>query len=137
MTLFDVKGRIVKKNVSGYLIKWDKESKSKLQREVKSFLKPFWKSHIVYEEFPVYGTLLRVDFLNATMKIAVEVDGPQHGQLHFFHNKNPLNYLTSIQRDDRKYDWIEKNGFTLVIIKHTEVPTLSKEFFKEKFNIEL
>lgn len=137
MTLYDLKGRIVTKNVSKYLIKWDAECKSKIQKQVKDFLKPFWKPHIVYEEFPVYGSLLKVDILNATLKIAVEVNGPQHSEFHFFHNNKPLNYKDSIARDFKKLEWLEKNEFVLVEVNYDEVPTLSKAFFKEKYNIEL
>jgi hypothetical protein len=137
MKLFNIKGKLVSKNVSKCVIKWDGKSRSDLQFKVKQFVKPFWKGHVVYEEFPVYGTLLRVDILNATLKIAIEVNGPQHSQFHFFHNKQPLNYLNEIKRDDKKLDWLEKNKFNLVEINFDEVDTLSKEFFKEKFNINL
>lgn len=47
-------------------IKWRGKSRSKLQLTVKNFLEPYWKNHIVFEEFPVYGTRMSVDFLNAT-----------------------------------------------------------------------
>jgi hypothetical protein len=135
MKLYNISGKLVSKNVTKYLIKWDKESKSKIQFQTKQFLKPYWKGLIVYEEFPVYGSLLKVDIVNATLKIAVEVHGPQHGELHYFHNNSPNNYLESIKRDYKKLQWLEKNKFTIVEINHDEVDTLSKEFFKEKFNI--
>ena len=56
-----------------YLINWSGKSKSKIQRRTKQFLKEYWKHHIVFEEFPVAGTRLTLDFYNANKKIAVEI----------------------------------------------------------------
>jgi hypothetical protein len=137
MKFYNTNGVLVKKNVNKYSIKWDAPSKSKLQFQVKQFLKPFWFPYICFEEFPVYGTLLKVDFINATLKIAVEVHGQQHNELHFFHNNQPANFLMSIKRDTDKIEWLAKNEFTICEINYDEVPTLSKAFFKEKFNIDL
>ena len=137
MRLYNVNGVLVKKTVNRYLIKWDGESKSKLQFQTKQFLKPFWRSCICYEEFPVYGTLLKVDLLNATLKIAIEVNGPQHSQLHYFHNGKPSLYLDTFKRDVKKIEWLKRNGFEVVEINFDEVSKLSTEFFKEKFSIDL
>jgi hypothetical protein len=137
MKLYNIHGNLVSKNVNKYAIDWNGPSKSKLQFQVKQFLKPYWFPYIVFEEFPVYGSLLKVDFINASLKIAVEVHGPQHGELHFFHDEKPANFLMSIKRDTDKIEWLTRNEFTICEISHEEVPTLSKEFFKEKFQIDL
>lgn len=137
MKLKNVYGRMVTKNVSRFLIDWDKPSKSKIQFQVKQFLKNYWQGQIIYEEFPVYGTLLKVDFLNATLRIAVEVHGPQHGEFHFFHNGSPNAYLQSIKRDNSKSQWLLANDFQFIEIMHTEINTLSKDFFKEKYGINI
>ncbi len=135
MKLYNVYGKLVNKNVSKYLIKWDGKSRSKLQYSVKQFLKPYWFPYICFEEFICFGSLLKVDILNASLKIAVEINGIQHGQFHFFHNNSPNNYLNSIKRDCQKADWLEKNGFQLIEINYDEVDLLSKEFFKAKFGL--
>ena len=138
MRLYDVKGNLKRKNVSKYLIKWDKKSRSSLQFRVKQFLKDYWQSQIVYEEFPVYGTRLKVDFLNATKKIAIEVNGPQHSNFNkFFHANSRLKYLDSIKRDLKKADWLELNSFCLIEIEENEITELSQKFFKEKFGVSL
>lgn len=137
MRLLNVNGRLVFKNVSRCLIKWNGQSKSDLQFAVKKFLKPYWMGQVVYEEFPVYGTLLRVDILNATLKIAVEVNGPQHSEFHYFHGNKPSEYLNGIKRDIQKLGWLEANQFKIVEINYDEVSALSREFFKEKFDIVL
>lgn len=139
MRLFNINGKLVKKNVSKCLIDWDKKSRSNIQFTTKQFLKNYWLSHIVYEEFPVFGSLMKVDFLNATKKIAIEVQGNQHQEFNkFFHDNSRLKYLNSIKRDYNKAVWLEKNGFTLIEIYEKDFKEgLSLEFFKNTFNINI
>jgi|TARA_R100000152_G_C6724297_1_gene149786 hypothetical protein len=136
MRLLNINGRLQKKSVSKYLINWNKKSRSKVQFKTKKFLEPFWKGHIVYEEFPVYGSRMTVDILNATKKLAVEVQGKQHGEFNkFFHDNSRLKYLEGIKRDIKKAEWLENNGFILLEIEEDEVDSLSLEFFLEKFGM--
>ena len=72
MRLYDIKKRLRNKSVAKYSVDWGRKSRSKIQFKVKQFLKPYWKSHVVFEEFPVYGTRLKVDILNATIKAKVK-----------------------------------------------------------------
>jgi hypothetical protein len=136
MKLYNIYGKVVSKNVSKYIIDWDSDSRSKIQFKTKQFLKKYWLNHIVYEEFPVFSSRLKVDILNATRKIAVEVHGPQHSAFNkFFHNDSRLNYLKSIKRDVAKEKWLTLNKFILVEVYTDEVDWLSEKFFLEKFNI--
>jgi len=138
MRLFNIYGRLERRNVNKYLIKWDKPSRSNIQFEVKQFLKKYWRSCVVYEEFPVYGSRMRVDILNATRKIAVEVNGAQHSNYNkFFHANSRINYLNSIKRDFKKLEWLEQNSYNLIEINYDEINSLSKDFFKKKFKIDL
>jgi len=138
MRLYNVNGKLVSKSISKYEIKWDGKSLSNLQFKTKQFLKTFWLGHFVYEEFPVYGTAMSVDILNATRKIAVEVQGQQHSQLHkFFHDGSPNKFLESLARDKKKKDWLEYNGFILLEIEYDQVDSLSKKFIKETFDVDL
>lgn len=137
MKLLNTRGRLVNKNVDDRLIKWDEPSASKLQFRVKQFLKSFWRYESVYEEFPVFGTLLRIDFLNITRKIAVEVNGNQHENFSEFFHRSRSAYLQSIKRDYKKSEWLKLNGFTLIEINEKEVDKLSRTFFKEKFDIDI
>ena len=121
-----------------YLIDWDKASRSQIQFKVKKFLKKYWENQVVYEEFPVYGTRMKVDILNATKKIAIEVQGSQHSQFNkFFHNNSRSKYLQSIKRDYQKAQWLEKNGYMLIEIEEKEVNKLSYSYFSEQFNINI
>ena len=138
MRLLNINGRLQKKSVSKYLINWNKKSRSKVQFKTKKFLEPFWKGHVVYEEFPVYGSRMTVDILNATKKLAVEVQGKQHGEFNkFFHSNSRLKYLEGIKRDIKKAEWLENNGFILLEIEEDEVDSLSLEFFLEKFGMSI
>lgn len=135
MRLYNIRGRQVNKNVSRYLIDWDEKSRSKLQFKAKQFFRPFWENQIVYEEFPVFGTRMKVDFVNATKHIAVEVNGKQHGTYNkFFHNSRH-GYFQSLSRDWKKEEWLERNGFEVIVIEYNEVDDLSESFLKEKFDI--
>ena len=138
MRLYNVNGKPQNRGVSKYLISWEKKSRSKLQKRAKDFLKPYWVAHVVYEEFPVYGTRLKVDILNATIKVAVEVNGPQHNAFHkFFHGNSRAKYLESIKRDCQKAEWLKDNGFQLVELEEKDILNISKKFFQEKFKIRL
>ena len=93
---------------------------------------------MVYEEFPVFGSRMKVDIINMTRKIAVEVQGSQHSNFNaFFHNNSRAKYLESIKRDVKKAQWLEKNNISLIEIDEKEAYKLSKEFFKEKFDLDL
>jgi hypothetical protein len=108
--------RTVKK-AKNYLIDWDGSSRSKIQYNTKQFLKNYWSNHIVFEEFPVAGTKLSLDFYNANKKIAVEVQGKQHTKyVPFFHGKNKINYINQLKRDQDKLKFCELNDIQLVEI---------------------
>jgi hypothetical protein len=98
-----------------YLINWEKHSRSKLQSKVKDFLKVFWDGDVVFEEFPVVGTRLTIDFYNATKNIAIEVQGNQHTKYNkFFHKGNKMNYLDQLKRDDEKLAFCDLNNIKLL-----------------------
>jgi very-short-patch-repair endonuclease len=78
LTLTNKKKRC--KNLKQYIIDWDIDSRSKFQTSVKKFVKKYWFGNIVFEEFPIVGTRLTLDFYNANKKIAIEVQGRQHTQ---------------------------------------------------------
>jgi|TARA_R100001443_G_C3341826_1_gene174667 hypothetical protein len=136
--LYDIKGRLVNKSVTKYRIKWDGECRSNFQYEVKQFFKKFWYGQICYEEFPVYGTRMKVDLINMTKRIAVEVQGAQHEQFNkFFHNNSRANYLKSITRDHDKIVWLENNNFKILEIFESDLASLSKKYIFDKFEVSI
>ena len=138
MKLYDIRGRLINKSVTKYRIKWDGECRSNFQYEVKQFFKKFWHGQICYEEFPVYGTRMKVDLINMTKRIAVEVQGAQHEQFNkFFHNNSRANYLKSITRDHDKIVWLENNNFKILEIFESDLASLSKKYIFDKFEVSI
>lgn len=115
--------------VRKYLIDWDNESKSKFQFRVKKFLKKYWKSHVVFEELPVAGTKLSLDFYNASEKIAVEVQGAQHIKFVKFFHGSKANYIDQLRRDQQKHDYCLVNEIKLVEIYPDD--SINKSLFKK------
>lgn len=116
--------------IQKYTIDWDADSKSKFQKSVKDFLKKYWQRQVVFEEFPVAGTRMTLDFYNANKKIAIEVQGGQHTKyVPFFHGKYKNNYLMQLKRDHQKHDFCELNDIKLIEIY--EKDKLSEAFFKK------
>lgn len=126
MTLKDVRGHLFYKKTTKYKINWNAESKSKYQKIVKDFLFPIWKNHIVFEEFPVYGTRLTVDIFNATKNIVVEVQGEGHSKFIPFFHKNRFEYLSQLKRDDKKLSFCKINNLKLLEIFPNDIKELSK-----------
>ena len=62
-----------------------------------------------------------IDFVNFNIKVAIEVDGPQHDNFNKFFHNTPSGYLNSIKRDVKKYDWLVRNDFKVINIKHDEI----------------
>lgn len=138
MKLLTLNGRKLNRNVTPFLINWDGKSLSNFQYEVKQWLKLFWYNHVVFEEFPVFGTKYSLDFFNVSRKIAIEVQGEQHTQFckpsksgkHFFH-RNRTDYLNQIRRDQDKLRFCEINNIELIEIFWEDKKNMSKDFFKE------
>lgn len=128
MKLKNINGKSIYKNCAKYRADWSQDCRSKVQKKVKQFLKKHWQLHIVYEEFPVYGTRMTVDIFNATKMIAIEIDGAQHGKFNpFFHNGDRANFLGQIQRDTKKEDWLESNDIKLVRIHEDELKKITTQ----------
>ena len=144
MDFYTLNGRIKQRSITDYLVQWDGPSRSKFQKAVKTFLRPYWKNtNVVLEEFPCLGTRLSLDFLNISAKLAIEVQGEQHqnttaggDKLHFFFNGRPGAYRAQMKRDLQKIAWCEKNSFRLIEIFPEDMP-LSAKLFRDKYGITL
>jgi hypothetical protein len=124
-------GRRKKINYGKYKVNWEIEGRSKFQKRIKDFLRPYWDKYIICEEFPVSGTRLTFDFYNVNKKIAIEVQGQQHTKyVPFFHGvKN--NFLNQLERDSDKLRFCRINNIQLIEIYPKDEP-LTKEFFKKQ-----
>jgi len=136
MRLLNINGTLTNKNVRRNLINWEGKSRSKLQFKFKELFYTYWNNNIVYEEFPVYGSMLKVDLLNATKKIAVEIQGNQHESFNkFFHDNSRLKYLQSIKRDVKKEKWLEMNDFKFLELYENDLKDLSPQYIEEKCGV--
>ena len=132
-TLFGSSKRV--KNPKKYLIQWDSSSKSKMQFNVKQYLKEYWLYDIVFEEFPLVGSKMTFDFYNPNKNVIVEVQGGLHlKHTPYFHGQSKSNFLSQIKRDNDKQKFCELNNIKLVEIYPND--KLSKELF-ESFNVTL
>ena len=123
------------KNLKKRIINWEASSRSKRQKAVKDFLKDYWFNHETFEEFPVVGTRLSLDFYNANKRVAVEVQGSQHTKYNkFFHGGHKSNYLEQLKRDQIKAEFCEVNDIILVEIYDSDI--INKSLFK-KFDVTL
>ena len=125
-------------NLTPYLIDWTGRKVSKPQQKVKDFLFPFFKTDQVLEEFLIPGSKLRVDLMNIDRKIVIEVSPKQHFEFNpFLHGGERLNFLSQIKRDEQKRKWVEKCEFRLVELTDEDLKDLTKERFRDKFEIDL
>lgn len=129
--------KLISVNLSQYAINWDEKSCSKIQTEVKNYLRPYWSSQICGEEFRIPGCKLRVDLINFTRRIAVEVSPKAtHNNFSPFFHGTRAKYLAAIKREESKRVWLKKNNFVLVEVFDEDIP-LSCKFFQEKYNISI
>ena len=123
-------------NIAKYLVDWD-AIVSRPQKFVKDFLYPYWSACIVLEEFRVPGSLLRVDLLNVSRKIAVEVSpSSTHSFNRFFHKNRPA-FGRAVGRELDKSRWLEREGYQLIEIFEDDFCRLSKEWIFEKYGVTL
>ena len=110
------------KKCKKYLIDWDSGCKSGIQKDVKTQIKPYWFADVVFEEFPVAGTRMSLDFYNSTQKIAIEVDGNQHYRYNqFFHSNSRQKFLHQLHRDEKKEYFCEINKIKLIRVLESDV----------------
>jgi len=127
MRFYKLNGSVTSKDVTKYLIEWSAKSRSKYQSSVKFALQPYWKTQVVYEEFPVVGTKMTLDLVNLTKRIALEVQGEQHQTYNpFFHGKSKVKFWHQLDRDIKKREWCELNDLRIVEVFPDDLPLTKK-----------
>ncbi|MDB4314582.1 hypothetical protein N9955_00985 [bacterium] len=115
MKIKNIYGREVSINPTKYLIDWEKVV-SKPQKQVKDVIAPYWKGNLVCEEFFIPSSKMRVDIINFSLGIVVEVSPKgSHGYNNFFHKNRPK-FLSGVKRDLKKTEWILSNDFEYIEI---------------------
>lgn len=127
---------LVNVNIGDYLIDWD-HSVSRPQKKVKDFLRKYWASHIVCEEFRIPGSLYRIDLINFTRKIVVEVSPAGSHSFNKFFHKSRFRFGAAMDRELKKAEWVMSTGYEFVEICEDDLGELSKAWFKTKYGIDL
>lgn len=123
-------------NLSDYKMDWNRKV-SAPQKAVSDFLRRFWEFDTVLLEFRIPGSLLRIDILNISKKIAVEVSPDSvHKNFNPFLHKNRSEFLKKLKADIAKIAWCEKSGLTFVELNDSDIKTLSADTFA-KFGVAL
>ena len=127
-----VKGKLKWCEDKKYRIDWKKPAKSKIAQEVQNYLKNNVRHYVLFAEYPVWGTRLKIDYLCSTIKIAIEVHGKQHESFVKFFHKTRMKYLSQIKRDVRKEKFLNENGYKLIVIYEEDLP-LNQKFFLDTY----
>ena len=132
MKIKNIYGREVSINVAKYKIDWHKEI-SEPQKKVKDALFPYWAGHFVCEEFCIPSSRMRIDLINFTLGVIVEVSPKSSHKFNsFFHNNRPK-FLAAAKRDMQKAEWAANNGFEYVEITSEDLK--STDLILSKLNI--
>jgi hypothetical protein len=137
MTLLDIRGRERNVSFSKYRIDWNLKRASEPQFRTKKFLKEFWLGDLVCEEFVIPGSRLRIDLINFSKMIAIEVSGQQHETFSKFFHKTRIGFIKSVKRDFQKIKWLEINNINLIELYDYETLSLDKKEIEEKFSVTL
>jgi hypothetical protein len=137
MKHYDLRGRLKYKNITNKKVDWDGPCKSKFQKQVRDFFRKYWEFDLVYEEMPLVGTRLSLDLANYTKKVAVEVQGAQHGKFIGYFHGTRNGFRRQLERDDKKEKWCEINKYQLIEIFPNDLEKLSKSWVLEEFGISL
>jgi hypothetical protein len=133
---FGKPGQMADLSIADYLIDWDRKV-SGPQMKVKRFLHPYWKTHVVTEEARIPGSLLRVDLINWTRRIAVEVSPTASHSFNRFFHKHRIGFSAAVGRDLGKAEWLEATKLKLVEVFDADLDTLSPAWFLTNYGITL
>lgn len=116
-----------------YLIDWNPVREvSRPQALVKQFLYPYWKAFIVGEEVMIPGSKCRLDIVNFTRRIVVEVSPESSHSFNSFFHGNRVRFGAAVQRDLDKQDWCERNRFAYIELTTDDIANLSAAVFAER-----
>ncbi len=126
--------------INKYKINWLK-APSKEQKIIQDFLYPFWCHKIVLQEFRIPSSLLRIDLICCNSRTCIEYSPKSHHGTYnkFFHGGSRNNYLSSLKRDCKKYEWITdpRNSLKFIELNETDLPFLSPKYILDKFGINI
>ncbi len=118
--------------LADYAIDWNPPKEvSRPQGLVKQFLCPFWRTHVVAEELKIPASRCRIDLINFTRRIVIEVSPASSHSFNKFFHKNRINFSRAVQRDLDKQSWAERNGFQYIELGSDDIGNLSVKLFED------
>lgn len=107
---------------------------SNLHKEAREVLNTVFPNDNIYEEVTLPGSQvnrqpLTADFFIPSYRIIVEVQGEQHYKFNKFHYKDKKSFLMAKARDNKKREWCEINGITLIELRYDE-----KDVWEQRIN---
>lgn len=123
--------KIYNLRIADYIIDWRAEI-SKPQARVKQFLYPYWKTAICGEEVRIPGSRCRLDLVNFSRKVVIEVSPSGSHSFNKFFHKSKFKFAASVRRDLDKQEWCQKNGFLYIELTDDDLDNLSKKMFAER-----
>lgn len=125
-------------NPAKYKIRWEDDGRSKPETMVRKFLFPFWRNDVVLSEMYFPGTKLRADLVNLSKKVFIEISPDSvHLEFNQFMHGSRAGYLKKLKADYEKMELAELNGFKFIELNDEHLSNLTKQMFKETFNIDL
>lgn len=124
--------------INKYKIDWEKDGNSSFEIKFRDLIYPYWKAHVVLFQCTIPGSLLKIDFLNCTKRLVVEIDGKQHGEFNkHFHNNSRNVWLASMKRDLSKEKWCEENDIKVIHLLEEDLKEFSPKDIEEKFGVSI
>lgn len=128
-------GKIVNKVDNKYRIKYNKPSPSKGAQAVKDWIRENLFNDIWFEEYTIPSTRLKIDFLNATRKFAIEFNGVQHNKFVPFFHGNKFKYVHGIKNDLIKAEFLEGNGYTFIELIDEDLKNIKEKLILSGVNL--
>lgn len=97
-----------------------RENCSSLHEKAREILKESYPLYLIYEEVPVPGEHMFLDFFIPNLFLVVEVHGQQHYEENNFFHKDTSHFLKSKKRDSRKKTWCDTNNFILIELPYNK-----------------
>lgn len=120
---------------SKYRMDWMRRAPSVLAQTVKNFLMMHFHNDVWFEEYRLPRSKMRVDFLNATRKFAVEPGGRQHREFVRYFHRDRLGYAASFKRDLNKEDFLNQNGYDFIEVMDGDIDRLDEIFSRYMCNL--
>lgn len=115
-------GRDYPWNIVGHLVAHNEtRPRSSHHLKCRALLHEIFPALPICEEVPLPGSgKLTVDFYLPQLKMAVEVNGPQHYEMNSLFHATKRDYLAQRRRDADKSRWCELNNIRLVVLSHAD-----------------